>query len=77
MVLLCRAVRESQLLRNVSKKDVMAFYKSYIKKGGQTRRLLTSQVFPQSEVDLMEGAKQAADAIITDELAFRESRPTY
>jgi len=78
-----RAIKEAQVLRNLKKEDVLDFFGTYVKKGGQSRRLLTSQVFPQAQREKLASSQgpasnpNYAEQLVTNEVSFRGNRPTF
>ena len=78
--------QEAALLQTLTKKDVSSFYHSFLLPKGVSRRLLTTQVYPQKTREGgREGGKEGGvkvdgervEGLVEDELALRATLPKY
>ncbi|GAB5034980.1 zinc peroxisomal-like [Nannochloropsis oceanica] len=80
-----RPQKEAALLRQLTKQNVVSFYRSFLLSQGPSRRLLTTQVYPQK---MMEGGRGGGkeevkidgtrvEGVVGDELALRASLSKY
>jgi len=77
--------QEAALLQTLTKKDVSSFYHSFLLPKGSSRRLLTTQIYPQKTKEggreggkeEVKGDGERVEGLVEDELALRATLPKY
>mmetsp|Transcript_31133 Transcript_31133/g.39056 ORF Transcript_31133/g.39056 Transcript_31133/m.39056 type:complete len:566 (-) Transcript_31133:272-1969(-) len=73
-----RPEQEANILRSLTKDNIIEYYKNHMKSTGKERRVLVSQVYGNKDASLLGRVKKDTKSLIVDNYTdFKKTRPLY